>query len=76
MRTSAVRWHLYFVRGYLIFFQILVKCQEESHNKVSEWAEILLCIQDRQIQISGWRLNIQRVSMVFLSCLRKNAGII
>lgn len=75
-RTSAVWQHLYYARGYLISFQFLVKCQEVSHNKVGEWAKILLCIQDSQIQISGWKLNNQGVFMVFLSCIRKNAGII
>jgi len=73
MRTSAVWQHLYYARDYLIPFRFLVKRQEVSHNKVSEWAEILLRIQDSQIQILGWRLNNQGV---FLSCLRKNAGII
>lgn len=76
MRTSAIWWHLYYVTGYLTSFQILVNCQKVSYNKVYEWAEILLCIQGSPIQISGYRLNIHGVFMVFLSCFRKNAGII
>jgi hypothetical protein len=75
LRVSAVSWQLYYVIGYQISFQILVKYHTVSHHKATKWAEILLCIQDSQIQIIGWRLNIQSIFMVFLHCLRKNAGI-